>query len=185
MPRFGVADGGGDVMASSNAVFRPVDHRKPDVPSSGTGSRIHHDRRSCGSGRPTCSRNRTGPLPHGFRVKDVDCRFRRTRCHRADLCRAPLVQGASRRTCHSNRRKSATPSPIAGPQQGGQNVGHAERSRPPSVPFCSSGVGPNRGWSRGRGDELGLRSTTGFQQSPCDSCSGVEAIIIESAIPRT
>ena len=108
MPRFCFTDGGGDVMGGSNAVFGPVDHRKPDVRSNGTGSRIQHHRRSGGAGRAPCSRGRTGPVPHRRRVKDVDRPFRPARCQRTGVRRAPFVQGFAGRTCHSNRRESAT-----------------------------------------------------------------------------
>ena len=108
MPRFGVTDGSGDVMAGSNAVSRPVDHRGRDAPLNGTGSRIQHDNRTGGAGHAPCSRERAGPIPHGCRVKDVECRLCRARCHGADLCKPVFVQGTAGRVCHRDCRKSAT-----------------------------------------------------------------------------
>jgi hypothetical protein len=108
MSRFGFVDGGGDVMGSSNTILRPVDHRRPGVPSDETGSPVQHDHRSGRAGPASCSRYRTGPVQHSCRVEDVECRFQCAGSHGAGLRRAPVVESSSGRAGHSSRRKSAT-----------------------------------------------------------------------------
>jgi len=122
MSRFRFADGGADVMGSSNTIFRPVDHRRPGVPSDGTGFPIQHDHRSGRAGRASCSRYRTGPVQHSCRVEDVKCRFQCAGRHGAGLRRAPIVQSSSGRAGHSSSRKSATLCQVGTRQRRGEDI---------------------------------------------------------------